>query len=105
KPGLTKDTFDKINIVYMGRFNTYIKGLDILQKHIVKYNAFYRSNNVSFHLYGPDSKDKGLLMKLFEDHNIDNVFFYNPVYGEEKIKVLDESDFHIMTSRSEGFPM
>src|SRR5690606_23009804 len=28
KPGLTKDTFDKINIVYMGRFNTYIKGLD-----------------------------------------------------------------------------
>lgn len=99
------DNLNQINIVYLGRFHTYIKGLDILLKHIIENREAYMKNSVVFNLYGPESEDKLLLMDLALKNEIENVFFHPPVYGEEKIKVLDTATFHIMTSRSEGFPM
>src|SRR5690606_3442020 len=96
---------DGINVIFMGRFNTYIKGLDLLCDHIRRFQSFYESKNIQFNLYGPDSKDKNEIRDYLANNGIENVFIHPPVYGEEKVRVIDKADFHILTSRSEGFPM
>lgn len=101
----TKNLTEKINIIYIGRFSLHIKGLDILIEHIEKYNNLYLKNNVEFNLYGPESPGKNKLRNLIFAKDISNVFIHDEVYGEEKKRILSLATFHILVSRSEGFPM
>src|SRR5690606_11719084 len=94
-----------INIIFMGRFNSYIKGLDLLCDHIRTFKSIYQKQKVQFNLYGPDSHDKKRIIEYVETHAINNVFIHPPVYDDEKLRIIDGADFHILTSRSEGFPM
>src|SRR5690606_3457045 len=54
---------------------------------------------------GPDSVDKQSLIKFTENEKLSFVSFNDAVYGKEKEKVNKEAMFHILNSRSEGFPM
>lgn len=105
KDELLKDKFYKKNIVYIGRFSKSIKGLDLLFDLISENKSIIQSNDIIFDFYGPDSEDKHFLMEFVNKHVISNVFFHDEVYGDAKIKILSESSFHILNSRSEGFPM
>ncbi|MDE6523348.1 MAG: glycosyltransferase [Muribaculaceae bacterium] len=93
-----------IKILFIGRFDIFHKGLDLLIDGI---NAFLMQNDnnlVEFDFYGEGtSHDLSFLRKKIA--NIPKIKIHNPVFGQEKTKVFIETDIIILTSRLEGFPM
>lgn len=94
---------DKIIFTYIGRMDVIQKGLDLLFSAVSKLDDDIRGK-ILINLYGPIYKDN--IPGMINEYNIsDFVFFKGPVYGDEKDKVLIQSDIFIMTSRYEGMPM
>lgn len=97
--------FDNKKIVYMGRFDSKIKGLDLLLMQIIENKEIIKSSGFEFHMYGPDSKDKKGLQSISYNNNLDMVHFHDAIFESEKQEVLNAATFHLLNSRSEGFPM
>lgn len=93
------------NIVYIGRFSSHIKGLDLLFELILENKELLEANNIRFDFYGPNSPDKELFMKLVNENNLSIIRFFEGVFNDEKNSVMRKAKFHILNSRSEGFPM
>lgn len=90
---------DRKRLVFLGRFDVYGKGIDLLvgvARHLP---------DVEMHIYG--SEDARYLRELQELKRIatPNVTFHGPVYGSEKAKVLAEATMYVQLSRWEGFPV
>lgn len=100
-----KKKYESKTIVYIGRFSKHIKGLDILFELLKANKIKVEKNKIKFKFYGPDSVDKQALIHFTEKENLGFVSFYDAVFDEEKEKVYSEAMFHILNSRSEGFPM
>lgn len=104
-----KDSFssDRIRATYIGRFEVYQKGLDIMIEAIAKEQALLRENGFILNMHGPNTeKTVEKLTELITHHGIsDLVVLHDAVYGEEKSKVLLDTDVFVMTSRFEGHPM
>lgn len=97
---------EKIKFVYIGRLEIYFKGLDILIQAINCVQDKIRSKNVMICIYGPIDEQGKKLQKMIKALKIDDIVeISDAVYGEEKRKVLLDSDVFIQTSRSEGQPM
>ncbi len=98
---------DKCNMVYIGRLDSFHKGLDLLLEGISKIDDYCRINNIKLNIYGPDVFGRRkTLQALIEKLNINDIVFLNDeVIGEDKIKVLLENDLFIQTSRFEGMPI
>lgn len=93
-------------VTYIGRYNIYHKGLDVLLNAVKKHADWFIKNNVTFELYGSDS-DNGLeyLEKNIKDEKLARIVHINgPVFDLHKEKVLLDSDVFIHTSRLEGQP-
>lgn len=92
---------------YIGRIDTYIKGLDLLVEAVNIAKEYLRKNNIKFMLYGPDyrgrRKELETMVKKYELEDI--IFLNDPVWKEKKIDKLLEADVFIQTSRSEGQPL
>lgn len=99
--------FDTLNIVYIGRFDILIKGLDLLLKAICLCKDELNERNCKFSLYGPNMhNNKKKLQKMINLYNIESlVSIKNEVYGKEKEEVLKSCDIFIQTSRTEGMPL
>lgn len=88
------------HILFLGRFDVYQKGLDLLLQ------AYRKSaGDISYPLIiagkGPDEKKiKTMIAKLGLQ---DKVKIVGPAYGEKKFKLLSESIFVAFPSRHEGF--
>lgn len=95
------------DLIYIGRYSIYHKGLDMLVKVCVQNKEWFIDNNIKIKLYGrPTRKDLIELNKLIEENDINDVINVNgPIYGEDKINLLKESYGFIQTSRHEGQPM
>ena len=108
-PELQKISFSEkqTRFVYIGRLDAYHKGLDLMIDAIKIQQELLRNNNCSFSIYGPNILGRAeQLQELIDAANIgDIVKQYGPVSGNEKIKVLLESDVFIQTSRFEGMPL
>ena len=78
--------------MYMGRFDTYHKGLDRLASLASKLP------DVTFGLYG--TEDRTALPVLPS-----NVRVHGPVYGEEKWQILASARIYVQLSRWEAFGM
>ncbi|GAA4514824.1 glycosyltransferase [Sphingobacterium thermophilum] len=103
---LRKKDLDTITITYIGRFIPEIKGLDKLINQVILDQTIIRGRKIQINLYGPNSPYKTYLERLCKEKNIlDIIFFKGEVFGEKKEEVLRNTDFHILTSRSEGYPM
>lgn len=102
----TDFNFDKINFTYIGRLESYIKGIDLMIDAISLKKEFLLKNNCSVTLYGPDLFGRGdKIRKMIAEHDVsDLVCLKNEVSGEEKEKILLQADVFIQTSRSEGMP-
>lgn len=102
-----KFSHDRMHAVYIGRYEMYQKGLDILVEAVTKRQDLLRQNNFKITMYGVDQE--GTVSQLMEDIKklgIEDLFEINEcVFGEEKRKVLLSADLFIMTSRFEGMPM
>jgi Glycosyltransferase len=98
---------DKIQATYIGRVEIYQKGLDILLKAISALQDKMRKAHFTLEIYGPEQENAYAVLKaLANSLNIqDLILIKKPVFGEEKAKVLQQTDVFIMTSRFEGHPM
>ena len=96
-----------INATYIGRFELYQKGLDLLIEAINLSQNKLREANFKLNMYGPDQENtKQMVKKQLSKYRIgDLVNINDSVLGEHKKKVLLNSDVFIMTSRFEGFSM
>lgn len=98
---------DGINGTYIGRLDMYHKGLDIMLDAIKENKDLMRCRNCTITLYGPDQNNTlNKIIELISQYEIDDIVnIRGAVFGDEKERVLLESDFFIMTSRFEGHPM
>ncbi len=93
-------------ISFIGRYNVYHKGLDILLETITENKKWFIDNHIIVYLYGSDS-DNGLLYlnkKIDEFQLKEIVKIKGPVFGIEKEEAILNSDVFIHTSRLEGQP-
>lgn len=92
---------------YIGRFETYQKGLDLLLSAISAERMQLREAGFHLNLYGPNQEgSKESLRRQAKELGIEDLLtFHGPVFKEEKKAVLLSTDVFIMTSRFEGLPM
>lgn len=93
-------------IVFVGRYNIYHKGLDVLLDAVSNNKEWFEKNKVSILLYGSDS-DNGLsyLIKRITREKLGEIVkICGPVFGEKKKEALLGADIFIHTSRLEGQP-
>ena len=109
KPSATKSNYSSnaIKAVFIGRIEPYQKGLDLIIDAITILKETLMDAVCSFAIYGADKEDKlsELKKKVNERGLEDIVSFHDGVFGEDKEKVLLESDLFFLTSRFEGHPM
>lgn len=94
-------------VTYIGRLDIYIKGLDVLLESIGLIRKKLLNMGIIIQLYGPIDEDSALkLNELINKYKIDDVVEINPpLYDNDKVEKLKETDVFIQTSRSEGLPM
>lgn len=101
---LKKKSNKKIKLFFIGRIDINHKGLDILFDNLKKLDCIDRDFEVNIYGVGNEREVEILNNYINEINNID-VSFKGPIYDEDKIKVLEENNIMILTSRYEGFPM
>ena len=95
-----------LNITYIGRYDIYFKGLDILLPAIKKLHES-KNHDITINLYGiGEEKDIQFLKDYVVNNNLSDICKINgPIFSEEKKAVLKITDVFIQTSRSEGQPL
>ena len=65
-----------------------------------------KEHNVVLTMYGPNYDNTvSYLSSIINKYNLEDIISIHPaIFGEEKIKVLQQADIFIMTSRFEGHP-
>ena len=97
--------YTKYIITFIGRIEKYHKGLDILVESFNLGQKEFREYGIKLYLYGPDNNSKKYLEQKIDEYKIsDLIEIKDGVYGEEKEKILLDSDLFIHTSRMEGHP-
>lgn len=108
-PSKIKENFSKteIKIVYIGRLEIHIKGIDLMLKAVASIADFIRNENAVLNLYGPETLNWTAEIKsMIIEKSIDDIIKINSaVIGVNKERVLLDSDIFIQTSRTEGMPM
>nr|WP_279344005.1 glycosyltransferase [Gramella jeungdoensis] len=92
---------DDIIFLFVGRWDIYTKGLDILisaTKEANRQNAKIKTALVGY------SKDEKKLRGLIERSGTKNcVFTLGPMFGESKLAALNSVDYYVQPSRYESF--
>ncbi|MBR3157412.1 glycosyltransferase [Candidatus Saccharibacteria bacterium] len=95
---------NSFNFVYVGRFDYYIKGFDILFDACSEISDFMKNNNINIKLFGYG--DEKLLKRKIAYYNLwEIVKVYGPVFGEKKKNTLTKNDVFVQLSRTEGQPL
>ena len=98
---------ERLIMTYIGRLDTYHKGIDLLCEACNIEKTYLEEHGVQVNLYGPDQN--GLhqqITQLINKWKVSNIIkVNNGVFSEDKKKILIESSYFLQTSRSEGLPM
>ncbi len=104
-----KSEFRKIGrkLVYIGRFEVFVKGLDLLVEAIKKVSSLMRESGSRLYIYGPNILGRlDQIQDLINKNNVQDIItLCDPIQGKDKEDVLLDADAFIQTSRSEGMPM
>lgn len=104
-----KDCFNSqcIKLFYIGRLDYYHKGLDILIDSLSTIKQFCFDNNITLSLFGPDANGyRKKVQKIINNKDMNDIVkIYSPVFGDEKLNIIENHDLFIQTSRFEGLPM
>lgn len=96
------------NLVFLGRLDSYTKGLDLLVEAVKLIADTLRTKQIAINLYGSDFPvgTKKVLVDYIKSTGLEDLISVNDaVYGEEKNNILDHADVFISPSRFEGLPM
>ena len=96
-----------ISFTYIGRLEAHVKGLDLMLEAVRKVEDELRKNKIVFNMYGPDYRGRyANIEHLILENGIGDIVTLHPaVFGDEKEKILLDTDIFIQTSRHEGMPM
>ena len=107
-PSIQKKEFhkDETRFVYIGRLDSYHKGLDLMLEAIRLKIDFLKENHCHFDIYGPDYQGRYAYVEnmICEKGVADLVTLHPAISGTEKENVLLNADVFIQTSRFEGMP-
>ncbi len=108
-PEIYKTEFCKngIKLLYIGRLEIEIKGLDMLVKAVNKSRQIFEKTNAKLYIYGPDYDGMFSRLKdLIAENKVEDLIFLNEAITEKEKEIeLLSADYYIQTSRSEGMPM
>ena len=108
EPNLKKSAFINrgIKAVFIGRLDMYHKGIDLLLNAIAGIQKQLIQEEFTLDIYGPKRYDYYIIDETIRKLGINNVVnLHDEVGGEDKQRVLLDSDLFVMTSRLEGLPM
>lgn len=108
KPKYKKNYFSDngMKLIYVGRYDVHIKGLDLIIEACSLIKTFMENNNITIDLYGSCIEEKKKIIKLVSDNNLDKIISVNDsIFDKDKINKILEHDVFIQTSRSEGQPL
>ena len=96
-----------LQFVFLGRLDSYHKGIDLLLQACAKMQWDLRNANFKLDIYGPDRLDERRTLETqSKSLNLqDMISFHDGLYGTKKATVLEHADGFMMTSRFEGHPM
>lgn len=96
-----------VKLFYIGRLDYYHKGLDIMINALTCIKQEICDNNVTLSIFGPDVPNyRKKLQDIIDSNNMNNyIKICSPVFGDEKLNVIENYDLFIQTSRFEGLPM
>ena len=96
-----------VKLLYIGRLEIEIKGLDMLVKAVKESRQIFEKNNCKLYIYGPDYDGMYTrLESLISENKVNDLIYLNSaITGEEKEAEILSADYYIQTSRSEGMPM
>ncbi len=107
-PQKKKTSFSEegLKLLYIGRLDAHVKGLDILLEAVRKCLETMKSNNVTLDIYGPDYAGRYANMEnLIGSLGVGEVVtLHHEITGADKENKLLESDVFVQTSRHEGMP-
>ncbi len=94
-------------MIYIGRLEYHVKGLDILLEAISKIKEEMIANSIHLKIYGPDYKGRFANLQIkIKEYGVDDIVSLNhEIIGDDKKEALLSSDIFIQTSRSEGMPL
>ncbi len=108
-PEKYKTSFNEkeIRIVYIGRLEVRVKGLDLLMQAVKIAQKELEAANARLDIYGPDRLGRyERVQKLIAEKGVGGLVQLHPaVSGEEKENILLDGDIFIQASRHEGMPM
>ena len=99
----------KILVGFLGRYDFYIKGLDILLREYDLYLTKSLKKSIKLIFVGEHRIKHGYSSKLIIDrfnkiHKENSIIISGPFYGKKKFQELLKFDVLIQPSRSEGMP-
>ena len=96
-----------IKAIYIGRYDKYQKGLDLLLDSISEMKDALRNSGFILDMYGVDQDGTmSYINSCLDTFQICDIVHVNgPVFGEEKKRILIDADVFFLTSRFEGMPM
>lgn len=96
-----------IRASFIGRLDIYVKGLDVLLNAVFLSKDKLKEAKFKLDIYGNDENSAIKNIQKFIDKNgiKDIVSVHGGVYGEEKKRILENTDMFVLTSRTEGLPM
>lgn len=107
--GRSKYVFNKnkLRLIYVGRLDTYIKGIDRIIKaaSIIRHQMIEEDIQIS--IYGADQDgNRAKLEKMIHEKELSKlVSLKEAIYGDDKVKEILTNDCFIQLSRTEGQPL
>lgn len=104
-----KESFSNVGmkLLYIGRLEMNIKGLDLFVDAVLQIKGFMEDNNISVNIFGPATNIKNdNIAKYIAKKNLGKIICVNgPVIGDDKQELFESHDIFIQTSRTEGMPL
>ena len=108
-PEKKKESFSQngLRMLYIGRLDVHVKGLDILLEAVRKNLSLMKDNNVTLDIYGPDYAGRyAQVENLISSSGVGEVVrLHHEIVGSAKEDQLLDADVFVQTSRHEGMPV
>lgn len=103
----SKKNINEFNMIYIGRYDYLIKGLDqlILACSLIKEEMVKKKIKINLYGDGEESSKIKILKNINNNDLKDLISFNGPIYGKEKKEQLIKNDVFIQVSRTEGQPL
>lgn len=98
---------DGIRMVFIGRLDKYVKGLDLLIDAVSRLKIDMLKEHAYIDIYGPDQNGWYTQVEqlIYEAGVSELINLHHEIIGQQKEEVLLDSDVFIQTSRHEGMPL